>query len=255
MENKKTNRKEEKGKKKHGLLLRVVLIVFAVLLVAAVSVYAYILKNYKLNQVQVTGNLHYTEDEIKEMFDEQIKKGNTVFFYLDNRFHPVTDVPFIDKFDVEIIDNNTVTITVYEKSMAGCVLYMDQYVYFDDSGKVLETSPERLEDVPCIDGLKFDSIVVGEKLPINDEELFQDILTMTQLIDKNSLTIDRIRYDSNNNIILYKDDIKIIIGDDEKLEDKLMNLGNILDEIQGKSGVLDLSNYENSNGNVIFKEN
>jgi hypothetical protein len=78
---------------------------------------------------------------------------------------------------------------------------------------------------------------------------------VTQLIDKNSLTIDRIRYDSNNNIILYKDDIKIIIGDDEKLEDKLMNLGNILDEIQGKSGVLDLSNYENSNGNVIFKEN
>ncbi len=40
---------------------------------------------------------------------------------------------------------------------------MDQYVYFDNDGRVLETSAEKLEDVPCIQGLKFDRIVVGEK--------------------------------------------------------------------------------------------
>ena len=248
--------KEQKKKKKSGhLILKVLLILVAVILVAVIGIYAYIAKNYSLDKIQVTGNIHYTEDEIKEIFSEQIKLGNTVFFMLENKLHPVTDIPFVAKFEVEMINQHTVTITVYEKGMAGCILYMDQYVYFDDTGTVLETSAEKLDDVPCIDGLKFDEIVMGEELPVEDEDMFQDILTMTQLIDKNGLIIDRIRYDSDGNIILYKDDIKIILGSGGQLEDKIMNLGNILSEVEGKSGTLDMSDYENSNGKVIFKEN
>ena len=35
---------------------------------------------------------------------------------------------------------NTVTVQVYEKSVAGCIEYMENYVYFDKDGIVLETS-------------------------------------------------------------------------------------------------------------------
>lgn len=252
------NRSEKKKKNKKNsrhLVLKVILIIISVIIILVVTAYIYILKNYSLDKIQVTGNTHYTEEEIKEMFSEQTKLENTIFFMLENKLHPISDIPFVAKFDVEIINQNTVTITVYEKGMAGCILYMDQYVYFDDTGKVLETSVEKLPDIPCIDGLKFDEIVMGEELPVEDEDMFQDILTMTQLVEKNDLIIDRIRYDSDGNIILYKDNIKIILGSGDQLEDKIMNLGNILSEVEGKTGTLDMSNYENNNGNVIFKEN
>lgn len=250
--------KMDEGKRKKKTFKtfgKVILIILAVLVLLCLSAYIYIMKVYKLDKIQVTGSVHYTDEEIIEIVTSQIHADNTISFYLDNKFHPVENVTFIDKFEIEVLDKNTVTITVYEKSMAGCVMYMDQYVYFDDDGTVLETSSIKLEDVPCIDGLRFESIVVGEVLPVDDQVMFQQILTMTQLIEKNQLVIDEIRYNSSNEIILYKDDIKIELGDGSNLEDKLMNLDSILSQIQGKKGTLDMSDYSAENGNAIFKEN
>jgi cell division septal protein FtsQ len=223
--------------------------------VICIAAYIYIIKNYSLKKIQVTGNVHYTSDEIIDIVTKGKETDNTLVFYYDYKLNPVENVTFIDKFKIEVIDKHTVTITVYEKSMAGCVMYMDQYVYFDNDGTVLETSEEKLLDVPCIDGLTFSSIVVGEKLPVKNKSLFQQILTMTQLIDKNELLIDEIRFNSSEEILLYKDDIKIELGDGTNLEDKLMNLDSILEKIQGKKGTLDLKDYTAANGNAIFKEN
>lgn len=249
--------KQEDTKQKIKLrtIGKIFLIFFGVLLLVCLGGYVYILKYYKLDHIQVTGSVHYTEQEIIDIVTEQVHTDNTVSFYLDNHFHPIENVTFIDKFEIEVLDRNTVTITVYEKSMAGCVMYMDQYVYFDDDGNVLETSAVKLDDVPCIDGLRFDSIVVGERLPVDNEEMFQEILTMTQLIEKNQLIIDEIRFNTDHEIILYKDNIKIELGAGDNLEDKLMNLDGILGQIQGKKGTLDMKDYNAKNGNAIFKEN
>ena len=253
MKNTDNDKNQEKKKSKKGLII--FLGILAGLVIICLAGYIYIIKTYNLTKIQVTGNIHYTEDEIIEIVTNGKSIDNTVVFYLENKFNPVEDVTFVDKFEIEIIGKHTVTITVYEKSMAGCVMYMDQYVYFDDEGTVLETSSEKLEDVPCIEGLTFSQIVIGEKLPVENTDMFQEILTMTQLIDKNDLLIDGIRYNSSSEIILYKDDIKIELGNGENLEDKLMNLESILTKLEGKSGTLDMSDYTASSGNAIFKEN
>lgn len=245
----------KREKKKIPFFLKVVLIVLAVILVLCIGVVFYIQSNYKLDKVQVVGNVHYTEEQIIDIFSKEKNMNNTVVFYFENKWHPVENVTFIDKFEIEMIDKNTVTITVYEKSMAGCVMYMDEYVYFDDNGVVLETSSEKLSDVPCIQGLNFKRIVLGEKLPVTNDDMFKRILTMTQLIDKNDLLIDEIRFNKDKEIILRKDNIKIQLGSGTNLEDKLMNLGNILEKIQGKKGTLDMSDYTAESGNAIFKEN
>ncbi|MGN0394149.1 MAG: cell division protein FtsQ/DivIB [Coprococcus sp.] len=244
-----------KLKKKIKTSVKVLLIVIGCIAILALTAIIYIKKAYSLDKIQVTGNEHYTEEEIISIVTNDKPVGNTVEFYLENKLHPVENVTFIDKFQIEIVNKNTVTITVYEKSMAGCVMYMDQYIYFDDEGVVLETSPEKLPDIPCIAGLTFDSIVIGEALPVENKELFQEILTMTQLIEKNELIIDEIRFNSDNEIILRKDNIKIELGGAVNLEDKLMNLDSILEKLEGKSGTLDMKDYDAKNGNTIFKEN
>ena len=149
---------EQKKKKKAG---KIFLIILAALLLLCMGAYIYVIKSYSLTKIQVSGNVHYTKDEVIDIVTKGKKADNTLFFYIENKLHPVEDVTFVDKFQLEVIGKHTVTITVYEKSMAGCVIYMDQYIYFDNDGRVLETSAEKLPDVPCIQGLKFDRIVVG----------------------------------------------------------------------------------------------
>ena len=139
--------------------------------------------------------------------------------------------------------------------MAGCIKYNDQYAYFDGEGTVLEISDEKLDDVPCIDGIESDNVVQGQKLDVGDDSFFQEILTMTQLIYKNDIQIDKITCDSKQNLILHRDGIKINIGTAENLESKLMNLEVILESVKGKKGTLDMSNYSPADGSVIFKEN
>ena len=68
---------------------------------------------------------------------------------------------------------------------------------------MLETSAEKLPDVPCIQGLKFDRIVVGEKLPVTNDAMFQEILTMTQKIDKNKLRGEENRFGGGGGVVLY----------------------------------------------------
>ncbi len=251
----KEKEKPLKQKKTVKPILKIIAIVFGILVFIALSAIIYIRSAYKLDKIQVTGSEHYTDEEIISIVTNDKSVDNTVMFYLENKLHPIENVTFIDKFDIEIIGKNTITITVYEKSMAGCVMYMDQYVYFDDDGVVLETSAEKLPDIPCIQGLSFNSIVVGEALPVKDKKMFQNILTMTQLIEKNDLIINEIRFNGDEEIILRKDNIKIQLGQGTNLEDKLMNLGSILGELQGKTGTLDMSNYDANDGNAIFKEN
>jgi aminopeptidase-like protein len=109
--------------------------------------------------------------------------------------------------------------------------------------------------VPCIEGLSCDDVQQGERLTVGNENFFQEILTMTQIIYKNNIQIDRITCDDNGNLILYKNGVTIKMGGSDNIESKLMNLESILETLNGKEGTLDMSNYSESNGNVIFREN
>ena len=203
----------------------------------------------------MTGTDHYTDQQMVDIVTGGKDYGNTLLFILESRLNPAQDVTFIDKIDVTYVNRNSVEITVYEKAMAGCIKYNDQYAYFDGDGIVLEISDAKLDDVPCIEGLTSDSVEQGKKLDVGDSGFFQEILTMTQLIYKSGIQIDKITYDTDQNLILHKDGIKIRIGDGENLETKFMNLESILESVKGKNGTLDMSNYSESQRNVIFKEN
>lgn len=236
-------------------IFKIILKVLIVLVILCAIAFVCIRSLYKLKTINVTGTSHYTDQEMVDIVTGGNDYGNTLLFLLESRMNPAQDVTFIDKIDVEYVDRNTISITVYEKAMAGCIRYDDQYAYFDGDGIVLEISAEKLDDVPCIEGLTSDNVEQGSKLDVGDESFFQEILTMTQLIYKNDIKIDKITYDDDQNLILHKEGIKIKIGGADNLESKFMNLENILKPLEGKKGTLDMSNYSNANGNVIFKEN
>jgi membrane protein involved in colicin uptake len=242
-------------REKAARIFKIVLKILLILVVLCAIAFVYIRTCYKLKSIKVTGTDHYTDQQMVDIVTGGKDYGNTLLFILESRLNPAQDVTFIDKIDVTYVNRNSVEITVYEKAMAGCIKYNDQYAYFDGDGIVLEISDAKLDDVPCIEGLTSDSVEQGKKLDVGDSGFFQEILTMTQLIYKSGIQIDKITYDTDQNLILHKDRIKIRIGDGENLETKFMNLESILESVKGKKGTLDMSNYSESQRNVIFKEN
>lgn len=212
-----------------------------------------VLTQFKLDTLQVTGNIHYTEEEIREIVKEHGYIENTLVLYWMNKLNPIGDIPFVDKLDIEYISNHVVTVTIYEKSIAGCMEYMNRYIYFDKDGIVLDTSTKRLQDIPCISGMKFEHVILYEKLPIENTERFSLILSMTQLITKYGLLVDDVRFTSNDEMILYSGDIRVLLGDGSNIEEKMVDLGNMLDRLEGKKGALHMENFTRDKGNASFE--
>ena len=143
---------------------------------------------------------------------------------------------------------------LYEKALAGYVKYLDTYMYFDKDGYVVESSGIRTQGVPQITGLTFNHIVLGEQLPVENPEVFAGIMDMTKLLNKYQLTADKIYFHSSGEITIYFGQIKVAMGSDNShLEDKLQLLPGFLEQLEGKSGTLQMENYEEGKGKFTFK--
>lgn len=239
--------KKKNKKKKKGLILAVLLIVITV------CVYM-VLTQFNIQKISVSGNEHYTKEEIIQLTRKQIVSKNSLAFYLKSKISPVEKVPFIEKIDVEYVGQHSISLTVYEKAMAGCISYMNQYMYFDKDGIVLESSSKRLEDIPCVKGLEFNSVVVNEKLPTKDKSKFSDILTLTQEIKKNKLLIQTVKFDDNDEVILYYGEIKINLGKITGCEEKIAELPNILEKAKGMKGTLHMEKFDIKDGTAVFEK-
>lgn len=224
-------------------------VALAVLLIGGIYV-----SSFKLESVQITGCDNVDEQTIKDAVLKSKYSGNTLMLYIAQKISPIEDIPFVDKVEVEFITKNSIAVTVYEKAIAGCVEYMNGYVFFDKDGIVLESGDKTIPGVPCIKGLKFEQWEMGKKLPIDDTLKFKSILTITQLIDKYDLTIDGIRYSNDNEITLMYKDILIELGDGDNLAIQMMNLGSMLEVLDGKEGNLYMKNVDSNKAIASFKE-
>ena len=143
---------------------------------------------------------------------------------------------------------------LYEKALAGYVKYLDTYMYFDKDGYVVESSGIRTQGIPQITGLSFDHVVLGEQLPVEDPQVFSRIMDLTKLLNKYSLAADKIYLHSSGDITIYFGQIKVSMGSDNShIEDKLQLLPDFLEKLQGKSGTLQMENYEEGKGKFTFK--
>lgn len=214
---------------------------------------AFVLIHYRVTEVEVIGNNHYTEDEIKEMVLNGNVTDNSLLLSLKYRNKSIGDIPFIETMDVEVLGADSVRIMVYEKTLAGCVSYLGNYMYFDREGIVVESSPEFTEGVPEITGLHFDYVQLYEKLPVEQEEVFQEILNLTQLLEKYEISADKIYFDYDMNVTLYFGQARVRIGDGSSIDEKIMQLSVMVPAIEGKSGVLDMTEFNENTKSLTFE--
>jgi len=203
----------------------------------------YLVSTYTIKNVYVEGNLHYTSEEIKEIVMEGPLGNNSLYLDLKYRNAGIENVPFVDVMDVEVLSPDTIKIIVYEKALAGYIEFMDNYLYFDKDGYVVENSNIITEGIPLISGFDFSYVVMGEKLPVENETVFTNIMDITKLLSKYELAADKIYFASESDIIVFFENIKVKLGSTKNLEEKIMNLPQFLSSLVGKSGTLNLENY------------
>ena len=228
-------------------------IIVLIIIASVLGVSYYFLNTYTIKAVYVEGNIHYTQEEIKEMVMEGALGNNSLYLSLKYKNKGVENIPFVDVMDVEILSPDTIKIVVYEKALAGYIEFLDTYIYFDRDGYVVESSGVKTAGVPQIAGLTFDYAVLGQKLPVEDEEIFESIMTITKLLTKYEINADKIYFRSGGEIVLFFEDIKVALGKAQHLEDKIMAIPTFLKELEGKKGTLRLENYSEEEKMTVFE--
>ena len=237
-------KKKQKKKTRAGhRRLQIALIVCGALAVLLAAAYFYVRSHYTIAHIYVNGNTHYTEAEIVEMVMNDKLSENSLYLALRYRNRPITGVPFVERMDVEVLSPDTVRIRVYEKALAGYIEYLGRYMYFDRSGVVVESSEIATPGIPEVMGLSFDYVVLYEPLPVGDPDVFEEVLTIAQVLEKNALTADRIFFDKNNHVYLYFGNIRAEIGDDTYINEKIAQLPLLLPRLEGRSGILRMKDY------------
>lgn len=206
---------------------------------------------FRVNQVEVTGNSYYTEEEIADLVMENHKNSLYLMFlynYLGGK-----EIPFVDSVEVSMASPSHIKIRVYEKTIIGYVEYMGANLYFDKDGTVVESSGEVVEGIPCIKGLKFDTLTLYQPLEVANTKVFDTILSMTQMMKKYELEPDAITLKNDSTeIVLTFGNVRINLGTGDNMDEKAARIHSLLPDLADKSGVLHMEEYTNQSTNISF---
>ena len=225
---------------------------------AAILLGAILFLTVRIQTITVTGSGRYTAADVEGILFSGRWGKNSAAAYLNYRLKPRRQIPFVEDYRIIFHSPLNVEVIIYEKSIVGYVSYMSSYMYFDRDGIIVESSGDKLPGVPWITGLDFGQIVLYKPLPVEDPDVFQEILNLTQQLSLYEIPVDRIQYDSEGQATLYIRSMEVTLGDNRDIDGKISTLNDILTDqpqLMDQEGILMLENYteSNSHAGITFK--
>lgn len=205
-----------------------------------------------IRQITVSGNVRYTDEELVDRIFPGKADRNAIYCYGKDLLVEHVQIPFVEDYRLVFHGPFEVEVIVHEKSVVGYVSYMSSYMYFDKDGIIVESTNEKVEDIPKIVGLEYGQIVLHRPLPVEDERIFREILDLTQTLTKHDLKVDRVEFDSRGDATLYMETLEVFLGDSTNIAGKILRLSNMLPELTGLTGILYLDTYDPSNNEMTY---
>lgn len=241
---------------------------------------------FHVEEVEVVGNTRYTTEDVQAEVLKGPFASNAFLMSAFRKKIQTEKMPFVSSIEVEMVSSHKLRLHVNEKQVIGYVRYLDCNMYFDKDGVVVESEvapevsdivqaedvdsdvvePEEIRDenettynaavtdIPFVTGLKFGQVVMDEKLPVENGGVFNTVLGIARIVDKYEIQPDRVEFDDDYHITLYYGTVKVTLGPDTLLEEKITKAAAILPKLSGKSGVLHLEDYTKDTVNIIFTE-
>lgn len=233
---------------------KIIILIATIFLIICGIAGVFAMQRISERNIIIEGNEKYTKEEMISFIFRSDWDRNPFVLYYKTKFCKQKVIPFVDEYDVKITSLNSVKITIYEKKIIGYVNYMGSNMYFDKDGTIVESSTEVIEGIPKITGLNFDSIILYETLPVGSDKVFRLILDTTQILQKYRIAVDKIYISDNKEVTLYIEQIKVELGTGEDMNDKIRSLNDMLPNLQGLSGTLDIKKYNTNNDGYTFKK-
>ena len=211
-------------------------ILLAVLVLGLVVIFGL----FRVRKLVISGNKQYKAEEIQEaiMQDGLCKNSLYLLWKFSDQAKVKESILFLNGAEAKLRTPFEVQVTVKEKQQIGYLLNQGSYIYFDKDGMIVEISDQPSEDVPLITGLDVEKAELYEKLPVKDEGMYNTIVTLTKTLNKDGLVPNEIRFNTRDTITLVFEDIKVNLGDDTDLEDKMSALNSIYAQLDGRHGTL-----------------
>lgn len=257
--------KEKRRKQRLLKKFLIALLIFMLLTVIAIFV---VVNVFVVKNVKVEGNELYDEQLITDTVLNDEYSWNSLYVLLKYTFTDAQTVPFIDAMEIELESPQTLKIKVYEKGMMGYIYIpaIGENAYFDKDGFVVETSTRIIEDVPKIEGINCDEVVLYEKLPIDHQKL-REILTLTQalkgaefkketaqILGRENLMPDVIHFGLEQAPVLFYDNTEVWLGSIEFLTLRTEHLKGIFPNINDIAGILHMENWTEESTNSLFEK-
>lgn len=225
------------------------------IVLAVVAVVAGCLFFFRVTEVTVEGNTYYSQDEVAKEFQDNVLEHNVLSFFLMDKLSLTPELPYVREYEITYPSVNHVHIRLYEKTIVAGIAYINQYIYFDNEGMVLETSDEPKEGIPLFETKSLTTFSRYSKIHMEDTGLLEQILNLANLFVHYNVNWDRVKFNDRNEVLLYAGDITVKLGKRENYDEQISALAGILEQAQKKKlkGTMDLSGYD-AKGTVIFKE-
>lgn len=229
----------KKSKRRNGIRFFIVLIFICII----ISILLFGTPIWYVKSIDIQGNKYYTQEEILA----QVGGANGMHILQFNKKRAIKqliELPYIETVEINIIYPASVQINIAERKAIGYVPFAGTYLCIDKKGQVVDQKEFEIEDnLPIVEGLKFNRFVLGEILETDNEDGILAVIEMTALMEKYNLLDKTVKIDVSNpsEIHLYINTLDVIIGEMKGFDKKIQWLSKILDG-QYKMGVLDLSN-------------
>ena len=191
---------------------------------------------FRVSDIQVRGNTHYTDEEIIRAID--IEEGDNLFFF--DRFAALSRVfaklPYIDEVSVERSLPNRVIITVSESQALAYIVLGEENWTIDHNCKVLGKA-----------NISPGTLMIGEPLQTadGDERIVNFIAEVLDQLEGRGLytRVGRVDFSDVNNVEFTLDNKYVVrIGNGNNVEYKFGMLISVLSQLlEGDVGIINVS--------------
>ncbi len=247
---KQTRKRKRNRRKKLRKWLKFILIAAPVIaLIVVIVVFGFSLKD-----VQVKSDLNqFTHAEVNAWV-KKAKIDNTLIFWIENKIGRSRKIDFFEQYSVKIKSPSKVFITAYEKKLQGYVKQDKVYYYFDDTGKILKASEEKMKGIPKITGLEWKDLKLYQTINAKDKKTLETLLHVTKEIDEYNYPVKRIDISKTYEITLYIKKIQVQMGKESNLDKKLRDFNDNYNNVIRYEGILNMKRV-NEEGIYTLKKN
>ena len=196
----------------------------------------------------------YTEDEIRAYVFDRWYENYLPLLKLYYRFRSIEPLTYTEKITISF-EGDQILVKAYEKVPIGCLLVMNNYLYFDSEGMILDSEKENTEGLPVVEGIEYSSVTLGKVFETKRTELFPVVMNIVNQLNKYQVETETITFSEDDSVTIWCDGNRVSLGIRDSYDVPIGMLSGILKEIQGSNEKyrFDLSEVTDGTEKIVAK--